>query len=434
MGYYVNQNIPYVAVGNCQDPYNGPYTYTWTFEDSTQQTGGSVTKAWATAGAHSASVSCLNTSTGDTASAQNIITVLGYSESFTAASARYGAAVVELIDGRLFVISGYNTTSCYFVDPNTLVSTLTTPIPTGYMSQHAAVVLNDGRVLVGGGENNTNFYIFSPANQTWTQVASPIGFPATFTVSGPTLPILMSLTLLPDGKVLGIPYAYRLTYSSSRDAAAYRFQVYDPVSNTWDNSIVSGTLGDPVYPSNTIKLNNNKIFIHQPKYRYVGSTFGIGEYYIYDTVLNTLSSVKSTGIYNNGSCCMSLSGNDILMYGCENNSVDQNKVYKYIASSDSVVSTGYDYKGATPAEIRMVSISASGGGIVGFGGSTVTGSINPVGTIRSIASTGQQTELTPMAVERQYHNVVKHSNGKAYVMFGQKTDTNPTDTCYVYLV
>jgi hypothetical protein len=428
MGYYVNQNIPYVAVGNCQDPYNGPYTYTWTFEDSTQQTGGSVTKAWATAGAHSASVSCLNTATGDTASAQNIITVLGYSESFTAASARYGAAVVELNDGRLFVISGYNTTSCYFVDPNTLASTLTTPIPTGYMNGHDAVVLSDGKVLVGGGENNTNFYVFNTSNETWTQVASPVGFPATFTESGITKTLRMSLINILGGKVLGIPFAYSLTHSSSRDQASYWLQIYDPATNTWDNGRSIGELGEPCYPRNVCNLGNGKLFIYRPKHEDVSDGYNLSHAYTFDLATNDLSSVINTVITKAGSSCLVPVAGGALTYGSEI-SFPNASVYKYDIALNTVSDTGYSF--GSPGESKQVGVRDSGGGLFACGGDQ-TGV--PTTNTRAATSAGSVTSLPPLAIARRYHNVVKHSNGKAYVMFGQKTDLNPTDTCYVYLV
>lgn len=62
----VGESITYTAVASCSAPFDGPYTYAWAFDDATTDTGATVSKSWATAGNHTATVTATNTSTGET--------------------------------------------------------------------------------------------------------------------------------------------------------------------------------------------------------------------------------------------------------------------------------------------------------------------------------------------------------------------------------
>lgn len=98
MSYFTGTPIAYIAEATCDEPYNGPYTYTWQFDDSTSLQGASVLKSWSTVGSHTTTVTCVNHSTGETVEKINIIyiiSVTSWEVGVTQSQSSYATWLVE---------------------------------------------------------------------------------------------------------------------------------------------------------------------------------------------------------------------------------------------------------------------------------------------------------------------------------------------------
>lgn len=93
MSFPSGTNITYTALAATQGYLAADHTITWTFDDSTTQTGASVSKNWATIGDHTANVLATNDKTGGTAVASKTVTVKNppntFGSTFTKTKAYY---------------------------------------------------------------------------------------------------------------------------------------------------------------------------------------------------------------------------------------------------------------------------------------------------------------------------------------------------------
>ena len=141
---------------------------------------------------------------------------------------RYGETATLLSDGRVLVVGGVESNgdpqktlaTAEVYDPGTGVWTATGSMATA-RTGHGATLLSDGRVLVeggqGAGEPATNLLsaeLYDPHTGIWTATGSMV------TPAGHG-----TLTLLPDGKVLGVGGG-----RSGPDASA---ELFDPRTGAW---------------------------------------------------------------------------------------------------------------------------------------------------------------------------------------------------------
>lgn len=104
MSYPTSTSITYSATASCQSPYNGAFTYTWTFnDDASTQTGASVTKSYSTTGIKTATLSVANASTGETVTAFNSINV---ADPYPSTSDAHDDAKAIYAGGYLWVLGG----------------------------------------------------------------------------------------------------------------------------------------------------------------------------------------------------------------------------------------------------------------------------------------------------------------------------------------
>jgi N-acetylneuraminic acid mutarotase len=137
--------------------------------------------------------------------------------------ARYSAAAACGLDGRIYVIGGYNSVAWSTVQiysPSTDAWSTGTPMPTARFGARAALSL-DGLVYViggdaqGGGQNVATVEAYNPATDSWTTKA-PLPVPL----------LGHQAVTLPDGRILVFGGG------SNGTIANYSF-VYDPAADAW---------------------------------------------------------------------------------------------------------------------------------------------------------------------------------------------------------
>lgn len=153
-------------------------------------------------------------------------------------TARSEHRAVQLLDGKVLVIGGYNPfeiaiTSTELYDPETGQWTDTGSLNVA-RSGEGAVLLPNGKVLVAGGfgDGSSSAELYDPATEAWTLVA-PMSIERTGDVT----------TLLATGRVLAAGWG----------SAA---ELYDPASNTWTPT---GSRSNASHDSRAVLLSNGNV-------------------------------------------------------------------------------------------------------------------------------------------------------------------------------
>lgn len=236
--------------------YDGPYTYSWAFDDLGTGSGASVTHTWTTSGVHVGTVSAVNSTTHQAATA--FVSVKVISQWLTEAATipafngiEYGPHVHPLTPGTSLIIGADASNSignaCYIYDnaANTVTATGSIPASRTAQSEYNSVVLSDANILISGGISGANgtkhAYIYSKVAGTWSQVAD-----RSFPVSAGSV---YGDVLLPSGKV----------FSSVGDATfGGADEIYDPVANAW-TTLPTRPVTAYNYPSVAL-MGNGKVF------------------------------------------------------------------------------------------------------------------------------------------------------------------------------
>jgi len=298
MAYYTGQYVPFKGIGHYPVPdYDGPYTYSWTFDDGGTATGQYAVHKYHTPGNHTTSVVCVNTSLGQTAYnsiTDNIIqttitvsinptggatlenvdiqydgtaicnfadAVLGYSWSFddgdssllqnpTHTWTTTGAHVATLTVTDSVTDTTGSKTSTVFVYPSAGWNVMNGVSLPRHFEGSLCCQMADGRMLIAGGWVNgsrvNSAYIFDGI--AFTPIASMNDARATST--GPNIgynsyfsdSLGGNAVLLNDGRIFIVGYSPTSTVA----------EIYNPVSNSWSSvSLPTSIIGVyELYPPN----------------------------------------------------------------------------------------------------------------------------------------------------------------------------------------
>lgn len=174
MTYYVSVPVTYTAAPATPGYVAGDHTVSWSFDDGTVGSGASVSKTWASAAAHVATVTATNNTTGGSNTATKSVTVLEYPPSLTALKAR---DVILSSDGNTAVVSVNNTTYPEFE----------TYMTTDQGINFSFVRINASGISLYGGSTDLTYLVGGPTQQLWFSSSYGLNWDSTLTPPGTSL-------------------------------------------------------------------------------------------------------------------------------------------------------------------------------------------------------------------------------------------------------
>ena len=315
------------VTGASGGPYDGPYTYSWTFDDLGTGSGASVTHTWTTSGVHAGTVSVVNSTTNQTASASVSVEVISQwilegpmIPAFNGIA--YGPHVHSLGSTTALIIgsdlSNSIGNSCYIYDNLAHTVTATGSIPASRTAQsgYNSCLMGNGNILISGGftgvAGTKHAYIYSKSSGLWAQVADRNVAVSTGTTYGDVV--------LPSGKI----------FSSVADSTnGGSDEIYDPVANTWATLAARG--GGSFNTPSVALMSNGKVF------RGPGVSDTSTACFAYDTVGNTWASL--TACPYDSARIIALTGGKLLGIEADPSGNSRCSIYDPIANTWTAVAT-----------------------------------------------------------------------------------------------
>lgn len=232
-----------------------------------------------------------------------------------------------LADGRVFLsggaLDGFSH-EIYIPDTRTWESVPSSPIS---FQSHGMITLPDGRVLLVGGYQRDDtlgarqkigdkVLLFDPENKEWTAAASLNQGRAS-----------LSLSLLPDGKVLAVGGFY-LEKMGSREFSRMSSvaEIYDPVADTWTFA-----------PSMIIaRARHERILLPDGRILILGGDVNEFNGEIYDPSLNTWSAIAQPSLgFRRGFRAVLLDNDQVMLAGGVLEGVEGNQIATVYSLSEN---------------------------------------------------------------------------------------------------
>ncbi|MET0403926.1 MAG: kelch repeat-containing protein, partial [Cystobacter sp.] len=297
----------------------------------------------------------------------------------------------KLLDGRVLVVGGYQTTTELF-DPASNTWSRTGSARTTHR-YHTATLLTDGRVLVTGvvsASSNISAEVYDPASGTWSA-----------TTNLATARLRHAGVRLNDGRVLVIGGQ---TPSGSALASA---ELYNPATGAWT---ATGSLNQARYTFTATALSNGRVLVTG------GSAGGanLASAEVYDPATGVWTNVGSMTHGRLDHTATALPGGKVLVVGGESNAVDFATAELFDAARGTWSSAG---SLSSPRRDHSATLLPSGAVLVAGGyNARVSGILSTAELFDP--STRSWCGAASMNTARYYHTATRLDDGRTLVVAG----------------